>query len=482
MKSALQSTVLALGLLAGTTPSVFAQAFDRTKPPVLAPPPVVKMPAVDTATLANGIKLYVVPMHEVPLVQVTLSVEGGGRLDKEIPGIASFTAGMLDEGAGTRDALAIASEVAYLGASLSTAADWDASYVSLKSPKRTLGLAMDLMADVVLHPQFRGSEVFRQRDLRLAGILQQRDQPNAMASIAFNALLFPATHPYHQPLTGDSASTTGLDSARVRAFYDMTFIPARARIVITGDVTLAEARRAIEQRFGGWHAKGSPLPQAPSNLQGIERTTSLFLVDKPGAAQSVIRIGAPGVERNSPDYPAIEVMNNLLGGSFSSRLNQNLRETKGYTYGARSDFSYAPLTGPFIASSAVRTNVTDSSLIEFFREFAKLRDEPVDSIELQRAKAYLALGLAGEFETTIQVAGVVDELLRFGLPFTYYDDYVTRIMSVTTADVQRAAREYVRPDHLTVVVVGDLSAIRAGVEALNLGPVSVRDMWGNEVP
>jgi zinc protease len=204
-------------------------------------------------------------------------------------------------------------------------------------------------------------------------------------------------------------------------------------------------------------------------------------VDKPGAPQSVILIGAAGVERNNPDYAAIEVMNTLLGGSFSSRLNSNLRETKAYTYGAGSGFTYRPLPGPFVARSAVRTNVTDSALVEFFKEFERMRNEPVEAGELERAKAYLTLGLAGDFETTSQMAGQVGGLLRFGLPMTYYNDFVNRIMAVTAADVQRVAKQYVRPDRFTVVVVGDLATIRPGVEALKLGPISVRDLAGNEV-
>ena len=456
------------------------QAIDRTKPPALRPPARIKMPPVLNATLPNGLKLYVVEMHEVPLVQITLTVGGGGRLDGTSPGIASFTAEMLDEGAGARDAIGIASEAAYLGASLGTFSDWDASYVSIKVPKRTLGPALDLMADVALRPTFSTTEVVRQRDLRLANILQQRDQPNTMASLAFNALLFPDAHPYHQPLSGDSAATAGLDSARVRGFYEASFAPANAAIVVAGDITMAEARTAIERRFGAW--RGRRTSTTPTTTPApVDRAREVFLVDKPGAAQSVIVIGAAGVERSNPDYAAIEVMNTLLGGSFSSRLNSNLREEKGYTYGAGSGFNYRPLPGPFTARSSVRTNVTDSSLIEFFKEFERVRDQPVDAVELERAKAYLALGLAGDFETTTQMAGQVGGLIRFGLPFSYYDDYVSRIMAVTPADIQRVARQYIKTDRFTIVVVGDVAAIRPGIEALKLGPVSVRDMMGHEL-
>ena len=233
------SLATALTALSASTALAQGQAFDRSKPPALRPPARIKMPPVLNATLSNGLKLYVVEMHEVPVVQVTLTVNGGGRLDGASPGIASFTTEMLDEGAGSRDAIGIASEAAFLGASLGTFSDWDASYVSVKVPKRTMGPALDLMADVALRPTFAGKEITRQRDLRLANILQQRDQPNTMAALAFNALLFPDAHPYHQPLTGDSATTAKLDSARVRAFYEGSFAPANATIVVAGDITMA---------------------------------------------------------------------------------------------------------------------------------------------------------------------------------------------------------------------------------------------------
>jgi zinc protease len=203
------------------------------------------------------------------------------------------------------------------------------------------------------------------------------------------------------------------------------------------------------------------------------------LVDKPGAAQSVIMIGNPGVDRRSPDYYALQVMNTLLGGSFSSRLNSNLRETKGYTYGAFSDFEYRPLPGPFSARAAVRTDVTDSSLVEFFREFRRIRDSVVTDEELRRAQAFIALQLPGEFETAGGLASQLSGLLIFGLPLEYYRNYIPRIMAVTASEVQRVARKYLRPDQVSIIVVGDLQKIRAGITALKLGPHRVVDLEGN---
>lgn len=459
-------------LLGAAAPGLAAQTIDPNAQPVLGPPPAIRMPRGETNKLANGLKYTLVEMHEVPLVQVLLVVEGGARTDERRPGLATFTANMLDEGAGGRDAIGIAAQAEYLGASLRTSADWDAMHVWLTAPKRTVDSALALMADVALRPAFLGTEVARQRNLRVAQLVQQRDQPEAMAQLAFNALVYPQGHPYHRSLVGDSASTMALDSATVRTFWAERFVPANAKLVITGDLTPKEARALVERTFGGWTGPSRIIlpPDAPDAF--TPAVTMLYLVDKPGAAQSVITIGGAGLERSSPDYYAVEVMNAILGGSFSSRINTVLRETKGYTYGAFTDFAYRPLPGPFTVNTAVRTNVTDSSLVEIFRELRSIRDSLVSPAELDRAKAYLALGLADAFETTGQVVQRVDELQRFGLPLDYYDSYTASIMAVTAEDVRRVAQKYVTPDQASVVVVGDVAKIRAGIDALRLGPPS----------
>ena len=260
-----------------TVPTILtAQAPATAVAPALGPAPKLTMPAVQRATLPNGMKLQVVEMHEVPLVQANLMITGGGRLDGDKPGLATFTAGMLDEGAGTRDAFALAAEVEYLGADLSTGASWDATVVTLGAPKRTFAKAMDLMADVVLRPTFSSVDVNRQRDLRLAGILQQRDQPGAVANLVFMKMVFPGGHPYHAPIGGDSASTAGLDSATVRSFWQRAADPRRATLIITGDITLAEARRLAAAKFGRWRAparlsrplRWHPSPRLPAPRPG----------------------------------------------------------------------------------------------------------------------------------------------------------------------------------------------------------------------
>jgi zinc protease len=451
-------------------------AFDRTKPPATPTAPRLVLPTVTTSRLANGIALQVVPQTEVPLVQVTLTVNGGSRLDGAEPGRASFMARMLTESAGGKDVNALQSELAFLGANLSAASSWDEFVVSLNVPKRSLGAALDLMADVVQRPAFTSADVRRQRELRAAAILQRRDQPNAIASLANSALVFPVGHPYHNSIDGDSLATSKLDSTSVRAFYNRAIVPARAKFIVVGDITTSEAASMLAARFGSWKTPGAPLPISAVTAAAVDNTTvKLFLIDKPGAAQSVISVAGPGVSRFSADYPALVVMNTLLGDSFSSRLNQNLRETKGYTYGIGSRFGWAPVPGAFRISSGVRTDVTDSSLVEVFRELHAIQDKPVDAVELARAKAYVALGIPGNFETNSGIAGELAEANSFGLPLTSVSDFITRVNAVTAADVQRVAKKYLPVNRATIVVVGDLSKVRAGIEALKLGAISVLD-------
>jgi predicted Zn-dependent peptidase len=433
---------------------------------------------VQTAALQNGLEIALVEMHEVPVVNLTLLVRAGSERDpRDLPGLATFAAGMLDDGAGSRSALEIAEEAAFLGAQLSTGAGHEWATVSLHVPKRQLAPALRLMADVALRPTFPDSEVTRQRELRRSAILQLRDQPTAQAPIAFNAIVY-GDHPYGWPTGGNEASTAALSRQRALEFWRTYYRPGNARLLVVGDITMAEARRLLGEAFGGWQrADTPPLPDAEAPPAAPR---AFYLVDKPGAAQSVIRIGHVGVSRHTPDYYALEVMNTILGGSFTSRLNQNLRETKGYTYGAGSGFNYRRLRGPFIAAASVVTAKTDSSLIEFFYELRRIRDSLVSDEELAKARAYVTLGLPREFETTRGTAAQFLDLLQNDLPLDYYASLVPRINAVTAADVQRVARRYIDPDHFAVVVVGDKSQIEAGIRALGEGPILLRDLWGRE--
>jgi hypothetical protein len=285
-----------LMLLAPAT--VLAQKSTYTQAPKLPTAATLTVPVVRSGALPNGVRLNVVEQHELPLVQVTLTVTGGSRLDGDTSGIATFMANMLDEGAGTRDALALQSELAYLGANLSTTADWDRVTVGLKVPVRALPAALALMADVALRPTFRAEEVRRQRDLRLTALLQAKDQPNTLASLAFNQAVFPANHPYARNATGDSAIVASYDSALVRRFYEGAVRPERATLFIVGDVNEAQVRTLMTQAFGSWRANGTatPLPTVPAAVAAPATRWASTGRCRP----SVIIVGWPGVERTRP--------------------------------------------------------------------------------------------------------------------------------------------------------------------------------------
>jgi zinc protease len=458
-------------------PSDAQAPVDRTKPPTLAPAGPLAVPTVGSSRMLNGAAIRVVEHRELPLVHITLQISGGARLDRDNRGLASFAATMIREGAGARDANTLQSELAFLGATLSASSDWDNTSITLRVAKRNLEPALDLMADVVMRPTFNTADVRRQRDLRLAALIQAKDQPVTIATLAYNQALFPEGHPYRHSIGGDSVSTAALDSAMVRDYWSGSARPNRATFTVVGDVSLSEIEAQLQRRFGSWRAAGPERTPAPVLVQPVSNESRrVVLVDKPGAPQSVIRIVAPGLERTTADFAAIQVMNTILGGSFASRLNMNIRENKGYAYGASSGVQWRPLPGAWIASSDVRTNVTDSALVEFFKEFNRIRDEAISPDELARAKAYIRLGIPGDFESTSQVAGQIINLAQYNLPLAWLQDYVTRVDAVTAEDVQRVARRYIPANNATIVVVGDLSKIRAGIEALNLGPVSVLEM------
>jgi zinc protease len=473
LRLALALAFLPAGLAAqGPMPAV-------TAPPRLADPPELRLPAIERGSLGNGLQVQVVELHEVPLVQATLFIEGGARLDAERPGLATFTANLLDEGAGDLDAFQLAAELEFLGARLTTGADWNRTTISLRAPKRTFAQAMRLLGDVVLRPRFTAEDVQRQRDLRIAGIVSRRDQPEAVAEVVFSAAAFPAGHPYHRPIDGDSTAAARLDSAMVRNFWESTFVPARGQLLVTGDITLTEARQVANTALGAWAAPRGAAAALVDQVPAPARpATRVVLVDKPGAAQSVIIAGAPGYDRRSPDYPAITLLNTILGGSFSARLNDILREQKGYTYGAYSAFDWQPIPGPFVAGASVRSDATDSSLAIIMQELRRIRTEPVTRAELDRARQYLVLGALNDFETMGQVSGQIASLLPFRLPIETITQDLAAINRLGAADVQRAADRYLDPDRLTIVVVGDLTSVRPVLEALKLGPIEVRDVEG----
>ncbi len=451
---------------------------DRSGPPKLGPPPSLRLPPIRHFALSNGIKVLVMEKHAVPLVQVDLVIRAGALMDPEgKTGLASMTASMLTEGAGSRSSLEFADAVNFLGADISASSGFSITGISLHTPLSKLDSALALLADVTRRPLFPAVELDRLRKERLTSLLEWRDEPRMLASVLFNSTLY-GEHPYGRPTGGTAASLRGMNVEDLKKFHDGYIVPGSTTIIVVGDVTGDEMIPKLEQAFGDWRAEPAPARPVPpiSQLKG----KSVLFVDKPGAAQSVIEIGRVGVPRLTDDYYAIVVMNTILGGSFTSRLNMNLREKHGYTYGAGSRFEFRPLAGPFVAAASVQTAMTDSSLVEFMNELRGIL-APIPASDVERAKNYVALGFPADFQSVGQIAGQLEELVIYGLPDDYFNRYTERILAVTPADVERVARKYITPDNLAFVIVGDRKEVGQSVTALKIAPgkfLTVEDVLG----
>jgi predicted Zn-dependent peptidase len=466
MKSAL------ILVLAGVT-ALAQQAPDRSHPPQPGPPPELRLPPIQKRELSNGLPVWIVELHEVPVAQVNLLVLSGSAEDPQRRyGLANMTAAMLEQGAGSRTALQIADAIDYLGADLTTTSGVDSSAVRLHVPVARLTEALPIMADVALRPTFPGDEVDRLRQQRLTSILQARDDPPTIAAVALSRVLYGTGHRYGTPTAGSAEVIKTFTVDDLKSFYASVYRPDNAALLAVGDVAADKLLPALETSFGSWKPPAGA--KSTSTLPAVQQPAArqIYLIDKPGAPQSQIRIGGIGVPRSTPDYFPLQVLNTILGGSFSSRLNNNLREVHGYAYGAGSGFDMRVGPGPFAASAGVQTDKTAEALTEFFNELNGIL-KPVPAEELSRAKNYVSLRFPGTFETTGDMSRRLEDMNVFHLPDDYFSKYVQNIQSVTPADVQRVAAKYILPTRFAVVIVGDRKTIEPGIRALNLGPIKV---------
>jgi len=465
--------IAAFAVLTVSGSMLAAQVPDRSHPPELGPPPTLTLPPITKKTLPNGLTLLYMPKREVPLVQINVVVRVGQVNDPDDGlGLASMTAAMLDEGAGSRDALQLADAVDFLGASLSVRGGTEETTIALHTPLAKLDQALPLLADVVLRPRFDADELDRQRKQRLTALAQEHDEARAIAQVAFSDALYGKGHPLGRQAIGTAASLQAMTADDLRQFHGTYFVPNNAAVIVVGDVSLEDIEPRLARLFGEWQQGTVPTmraPKAPASRRQV------ILVDKPGAAQSEIRIGLVGVDRMTPDFYPLVVMNTVLGASFTSRLNQTLREEKQYTYGAGSGFAFGHLAGPFVASAGVQTAVTDSALFYFMKELNGIR-QPVPADELSRARNYVALRFPTAFQTVSRIAGQLEDLYVYDLPLDYFNGYVQGMLAVTQADVRRVAQKYIVPDRMTIVVVGDRSKVEAGIRALNLGDLTVKSV------
>jgi zinc protease len=448
----------------------------RARMPAAGPAPRMQLPQGEAFKLGNGLTVIHHYNPALPLVSADLVIKSGSDANPPaLPGLAGFTAQMLTEGTATRSAPRIADEIAQLGAFLDTGSSTGASSVSLLSLRANFGAALAVLADVVQHAAFPTAEVERQRASRLGDLMQQRDDPETIAALAAAGALYGPRHPYGYGQLGTEPAIRAVTREDLLGFWRRHYVPGNAALVVSGDISRSELKALVEAGFADW--KSAPPPPL---LPGTPATTGarVVLVDQKGAGQTALRLTMLGAERKTPQFAALEVMNAAFGGLFTSRINQNLREEKGYTYGVYSGFRYDRTPGPFIIAGSVRANVTGASVSELLKEAQAMMAKPLGAEELAGARNAQLLSLPNHFETNSDIGASLAETFVFDLPLDYYTQLPARLAAVTAADVQAAAKRYLDPQRLMVVAVGDRKKIGPQLDKLKLGPVEVRDSEG----
>jgi zinc protease len=451
----------------------------RAEAPKPGPAGALHLPVPEKFKLANGLTVLYSERQGLPLVAANLVLHAGSGVNPvDRPGLSGMTARMLQQGTATRSALQIADRAADLGATLNSGSGVDTTGISTRSLSRSFPEALELLADVALHPSFPQSEIERVRSEWLTSIMQEKDDPFTLAFRILDAALYGPRHTYGYPDSGTTESVKAISRDDLERFWKQNYFPDDAALVVTGNIKLAALKPLLEKYFGAWKA-GRPTPAA----LGTPETTDakLILVDRPGAPQTTLVCFSMGLARSTSDYAPVEVMNTDLGGLFSSRINMNLRETHGYTYGAFSFFAYHRAPGPFIAASDVRTDVTAPATTEMFNELRRMRETQMTPAEILLSKDSIARSLPGRFERGTSAAATFAELFTYDLPLDYFSTLPGRINAVTAEQAQAVAQKYILPDKMIVLALGDRAKIEADMKKLNLGKVEVRDTDGKVV-
>ncbi|HEY0371217.1 MAG TPA: pitrilysin family protein [Thermoanaerobaculia bacterium] len=450
--------------------------IDRSTAPVPTEPRPYHFPHITRATLPNGLRVLVSENHNAPLVSFRTLIRSGADHDThQTAGLASIAADLLDEGAGNRDAIQLAEDLGLLGAVLGTGSDWDASYVSSDVLARNTDAAMEIVADVTARATLPEDGLERVRAERLNEILQQRNEPGSIAGKRFSHLLY-GTGAYGNSISGNADSVARITIENVRAFYAQHFIPNNTAVVVSGDIAPAHAIEQVTRLLGDWQ-RGAEVPRPAISPRPIDRSR-VYVIDRPQAVQSEIRVGHLGVPRSCEDYFPLSVMNALFGGVFNSRINLNLRERHGYTYGARSQFAFRRHAGPFVVAAPVRNEVTLQSVSEMLSELRRIRTGDLEAQELDEVKSYLIGVFPASVQTASDIASRLVDMELYGLPDDYFDRYRENIANVKKEDIERVAQKYLDPDRVLIVVVGNAKEIREPLGTLGM-PVHELDIDGN---
>ena len=448
-------------------------AVDRSRLPSLGADTSFQFPEIRRRQADNGMRIWTVEHREVPLISAFVLLPAGAATDPpERPGLAAITGDLLDEGCGSLNALDLHDALARIGAQLETEVGSDGTLLELTMLARHATRGLGLLADMVLKPRLEQRDFDRVRDLRLNRLVQLRDTPSALADRVYAELLFKG-HPYgHLPI-GTEGSLRAMNLREVSAFHAREYRPSVATIVAVGDASHEQLADLAQKAFADWKSEPTDASARDLSQRTPQPAPRLAVVNRTAAAQSELRIGHVGPPRTTPDYHALLVMNMVLGGQFVSRINMNLRENKGYTYGARTSFDFRRFPGPFTLQASVQSDATTDAVREAIGEIRAIRgDRPVTRQELELGRAALTRGYPRNFETADQVGRAAVQLALYDLPDDYFTTFVPKVLALSEADVTRAAAEHLDPSRLVTVIVGDREKIGPSLHRLELGEAS----------
>ncbi len=450
-----------------------AQAALLPKP---GPDPKLSLPAIEKTKLANGLEVWMVEQRELPMVSMNLVFKTGSSNEPDSKtGVAGITTSLVDDGTKTRSAVEIANQLQSIGANLNAGGTWDSTNVSMQTLTKNLNKALEIFSDVVQNPTFPAAEFESQRARSLVGLRQQKSNPNAIANTVYNKVLY-GDHPYGR----DNNETTlkALSRDDVVNYYQNTFRPDNGVLIVVGDFDKAAIKASLERSFAGWASSGKVAAKTLPQARMLDKT-GVFIVDRPNSAQSVVSVGQVGIDRMNPDYMPVVMMNSILGGAITSRISMNLREDKGYTYGANSGFQFRRGAGPFRAGGDMQTAVTKESVWELMKELNGIRGAiPITQKELDYNKQSLIRRYPAGFETVGAISNQLANLVVYGLPDSYFNDYISMVNAVTLDDVNRVANKYLDPSKMAIVIVGDRKVIEPGLKELGY-PITILDADGN---
>ncbi|MBV9215801.1 MAG: insulinase family protein, partial [Acidobacteria bacterium] len=445
--------------------------------PKIGPDPKFALPEIEKSKLSNGLNVWVVRKATLPIVSMNLVINAGATLERaDRSGVASMTASMINQGTKTRTALDISNGLQSIGANAGASASFDSTNVNMQTLTKNLDKALDIYADIIVNPTFPDSE-FKSLKGRVMNSFRQRKASNtAVAGVVYDKVLY-GNQVYGRQLTGDEKTVGSMDRSDVARFYDSYYRPNNSTLIVVGDVTTADIDARLEKAFAGWKAGGTGASGVEA--QRMMAQPAIYIVDKPGASQSSINIGEVGISRSNPDYYAVQVMNAILGGGGTARLFMNLREDKGYTYGAYSRFTYRKGAGPFSAYGEIQTISTKEAIQEFLKELNGMRGaRPITKEELEVNKQSFIRRFPSQFETVGGISGQLSNLVTYDLPDSYFNDYISKINAVTIDDVNRVANKYLDPSKMAVVIVGDRKVIEPHLTELGM-PITILDTDGN---